>query len=412
MKNEQRCEKIFLVAFSFYIENTVFVKKCLRGKYMKIFSVCIVGLMTVFALIGIVDLLFNKCRWGLGDEFKRGIEMIGPLVLSMGGIISFVPLLSWLIQHSISILYSNLGLDSSMAVTTILAIDMGGYQLAMSVASNEQIGNWAGIVYGSMMGATIVFTIPVGVGIVRKEDLSFFAKGILFGIIAIPFGTFVGGLMIGIPILTVLLNLIPPVIFSAIIALCLIFFPNGTIKVFKVFANIINILGIIQLGIAMVKDLVLVPLSDAGYFDITQVPFFNMIDSTANGIQCAGSIGLVLAGALPFIACLKKLLSKSIKKVSTKGDFSEAGITGYLLTTANNVAMFSTLKDMKDREKIINVAFAVCGAFVIGDHLAFTAANAPDYIAPMMVSKIVSGAIAILLALGFTKQKNITTLHH
>jgi ethanolamine transporter len=75
------------------------------------------------------------------------------------------------------------------------------------------------------------------------------------------------------------------------------------------------------------------------------------------------------------------------------------------------MAMFSQLSEMGEREKILNVSYSVCAAFVIGDHLAFTAANAPELIAPMMVSKLVAGLIAVALALLFTrKMKSEATL--
>ena len=67
------------------------------------------------------------------------------------------------------------------------------------------------------------------------------------------------------------------------------------------------------------------------------------------------------------------------------------------------MAMFAVMSNMKEKEKIANTAFAVCAAFIIGDHLAFAAANAPTYIAPMMLAKAISGVIAVMLALLFTK---------
>ena len=88
---------------------------------------------------------------------------------------------------------------------------------------------------------------------------------------------------------------------------------------------------------------------------------------------------------------------------SKRFGLTETGITGFLLSCANNMAMFATMSKMKDNEKIINTAFAVCAAFVIGDHLAFTAANAPDAIGAMMLAKAVSGIIAVLIAVLFTK---------
>ena len=125
---------------------------------MAYFSIIIVGIMTVFAVSGIIDRLFLKDKLGLGPEFIKGMEMIGPLCVAIVGIIALVPEIAWLIEHTLTPVYQLLGLDPSMAVSSILAIDMGGFQLAQSVALDETIANWAGIVYGSMMGATIVFS--------------------------------------------------------------------------------------------------------------------------------------------------------------------------------------------------------------------------------------------------------------
>lgn len=373
---------------------------------MQYFSTVVVGIMTLFALVGIVDSIFLKNKLGLGSEFQRGMEMIGPLCIAIVGIIALVPEMSCVIERTLSPLYAKLGLDPSMAVSSILAIDMGGFQLSASVAADTMVGSWAGIVYGSMMGATIVFTIPVGLAAIQKQDVTAFSKGVLYGIAAIPFGTLLGGLAMGIPVLTVLKNLIIPTVFSVIIIVCLALWQKQTTAVFKAFSTFINIVAMIGLGLAMIKDLILSPLSSNGLFNLDEVPFFNTLGSTSEGIGVAGSVGLVLAGALPFIACLNKWLKKPLSAISQKHGVTEAGITGFLLSCANNMAMFATMSEMKDREKTVNTAFAVCAAFIIGDHLAFAAANAPEAIAPMMLAKAVSGIIAVCIALVFTKQKN------
>lgn len=362
------------------------------------FSIIVVAIMAVFALVGIIDNVFLKDKLGLGPEFKRGIEMIGALCLSIVGIISFAPIIAWVIQHSIAYAYTAMGMNPAMSATGILAMDMGGYQVVQQLTDDPKFVQWAGIVYGSMMGATIVFSIPVGLAAIQKKDIAHFSKGILCGLAAIPFGTFVGGLMIGIDILTVLLNLIIPTALSAIIIVCLIIWPNGTVKVFKWFSIFVNAFAILALGVAMVKDLVLTPIFAQTGVNMADIPFFNLLAPTSDGIGVAGSVGLVLAGALPFVACLNKLLKKPLKALSNKTGMSEYGVLGILLSAANNMATFAILEKMKDREKVINVAWAVCGAFIIGDHLAFTAGVDPSAIPAMMVSKLVAGVIAILIA--------------
>ncbi len=371
---------------------------------MKYFSTFVVGIMTLFALAGIIDNVFLKNKWGLGKEFQRGIEMIGPLCLSVVGIIALVPEMAYVIQHTLAPIYKSLGLDPAMAVTSILAIDMGGFQLAQSVAVDPLVGKWAGIVYGSMMGATIVFTIPVGLAAIEKKDVAAFSRGILYGIAAIPFGTFFGGIIMGISVQTVFLNIIIPVLFSLLIIVCLQLWPLKTTEVFKAFSVFVNAVALIGLGLAMVKDLILVSLNDLGVLNLSSIPFFDILGSTSEGIAVCGSVGLVLAGALPFIYCINKWLKKPLAVLSQRLGLSEVGITGFLLSCANNMAMFATMSKMKENEKVLNTAFAVCAAFIIGDHLAFTAANAPEAIGAMMFAKLISGILAVIVAIIFNKK--------
>ncbi len=370
---------------------------------MQWFSIAVVAIMACFAIFGLIDNLFLKNRIGVGKEFTKGFEMIGSLCLSIIGIISLAPLIAWGLQHSLGILYDKMGLDASMAVTAILAMDMGGYQVAMEVASDATIGAWSGIVYGSMMGATVVFSIPVGLGTIQKKDIPHFAKGILFGIAAIPFGTFVGGLMLNIPILTILKNLIIPAALSITIILCLIFLQKGTIAFFKYFSIGINAIAMLGLALAIFKDLILSPIITEAGQDIADVAFFNLLAPASDGVAVAGSVGIVLSGALPFVFCLNKILKKPLASLSRKTGLSDYGVLGILLSSANNMATFAVLEKMNDREKVVNVAWATCGAFIIGDHLAFAAGVMPSAIAPMMVSKLVAGVIAIGLAVFFTR---------
>ena len=372
---------------------------------MALFSVIVVSIMSLFSIIAIIDNVFLKDKLELGPKFMEGMEMIGPLCVAIVGIISIVPVFAWMIEHTITPLYKTFGLDPSMACTAILAIDMGGYQLAESVALDPLVGKWAGIIYGSMMGATIVFSIPVGLAAIKDEDVAAFSKGILFGIAAIPLGTFIGGILLKVPLVSVIKNLIIPIIFSAIIIICLAKWPKQTTNLFKKFSTIINVVAMLGLALAILKDLVLLPMSDLGFINIDNIPVIRLLAPTAEGIAVAGAVGIVLSGALPFIHCLNKWLQRPLASISKSTGISDVGVTGFLLSCANNMATFAELSKMKEREKVLNVAFAVCAAFVIGDHLAFVAANSPETIAPMMIAKLVSGIFAIILALIFTKKE-------
>ena len=51
------------------------------------------------------------------------------------------------------------------------------------------------------------------------------------------------------------------------------------------------------------------------------------------------------------------------------------------------------------------MAFAVSGAVVFGDHLAFTAGSDPQGIIPLIVGKLCAGICAVAVAMLVTKRK-------
>ena len=336
------------------------------------------AIMAFFAFLGVIDSFSFKGKRIFGGvlsaEFTKGIEMIGSLCLSIVGIITLVPLFQMLIENTITPIYLKLGLDPSFVVSTFFAIDMGGYNIAEKVALDPTVGNWAGIIYASTMGATISFTLPVSLKMVKKEDFKYFLKGVLFGVAALPLGTFVGGLMLRIDIKVILLNMIPLVLFSLILILLVIFAEKVAIKIFEWISKIIAFLALTGLGLGIIRDIV------------------------------AGAVGIVLSGALPFVYMLNKWLKKPLRGLKTKTGGTEFGVSGYLLSAANNMAMLSTFDKMTNKEKVLNAAFAVAGSFVIGDHLAFVGGVAKEYIITMIVSKLISAVIAVLLAYAFIRK--------
>lgn len=82
--------------------------------------------------------------------------------------------------------YQFLGADPAMFAGTILANDMGGAPLAKELALSPEAGQFGGLIVGAMLGPTIVFTIPVGLGIIKAEDRRYLATGVLAGVITIP----------------------------------------------------------------------------------------------------------------------------------------------------------------------------------------------------------------------------------
>lgn len=351
----------------------------------------LIAIMAFFAALGGIDRIFGS-KLGLGKEFERGILALGELALAMVGIICLAPVLAKLLRPVVVPIYRFLGADPAMFAGTILANDMGGAPLAMELAGSRESGLMGGLLVGAMLGATVVFTIPVALGILREEDHPALAKGILCGVVTIPVGVFVGGIVAGFPILMVLRNLVPIVLIAALIALGLWQFESAMIKGFAVFGKLVIAVVTVGLASAIVEALT----------GLTLIPGMTPIH---DGIAIAGEIAIVLAGAFPLVFVITKVFRKPLLKLGHLLGMNEQSAAGLVASLANSIAMFGMVEDMDSRGKIVNIAFAVSAAFVFGDHLGFTAGYAPEMMVPVIVGKLTGGVTAVAVAMLITRSK-------
>ena len=352
------------------------------------FHEILIAVMAAFAVAGAIDRIFGN-RWGLGKEFEEGILAMGSLALAMVGIVCLAPVLANLLKPVIVPVFAFLGADPAMFAGTILACDMGGGALAVELAASHQAAMLGGVLTGSMLGATVVFTIPVAMGILEEKDRPVMAQGILCGIVTIPLGVLAGGLTAGFPIGMVLRNLIPIVIIAALIALGLWRAENAMVRGFEVFGKLVVAVVTVGLAAAIVEALtgfVIIP----GMAPISE------------GFETVGTIAIVLAGAFPLVFVITKLLRKPLMAAGRWLGINDAAAAGLIASLANSIATFGMVKDMNRRGKVVNIAFAVSAAFVFGDHLGFTAGFAPEMIGPMIVGKLVGGVSAIAVAMWLT----------
>ena len=351
----------------------------------------VLGLMGLFAALGALDRILGN-RLGLGKEFEEGILAMGSLAMAMLGIICLAPVLANLLKPLVVPLFSLLGADPAMFAGSLLACDMGAGSLALELTKNRDAAMLGGVITGSMLGATLVFTLPVAMGILREEDRPAMAKGILCGIVTIPLGILAGGITAGFPLLMVLRNLIPIVIIGALIALGLWKAEKAMVRGFAAFGKAVVALVTAGLGAAILEAL-------AG---ITLIPGLAPL---SEGFQTVGTIAVILAGAFPLVAILTKLLRKPLLALGNRLGIGDTGAAGLIASLANSIAALNLVKDMNYRGKVVNIAFAVSAAFVFGDHLGFTAGFAPEMLVPMIVGKLTGGITAIALALLITKER-------
>lgn len=354
----------------------------------------LIAVMAIFAMLGAADRILGN-HLGLGPEFENGILAMGSLALAMVGIVSLAPVLASWLRPVVVPLYRFLGADPAMFAGTILACDMGGGSLAQEMTEDPRAALLGGVITGSMLGATVVFTIPVAMGILRPEDRPAMAKGILCGVVTIPVGVLVGGLAAGYPFMMVLRNLTPILIIGALIALGLWRAEEGMIRGFAVFGKIVVAVITAGLAAAIVEELtgfVLIP----GMAPISE------------GFQTVGAIAIVLAGAFPLVYTVTKLLKKPLMAVGKLLGINDSAAAGLVACLANSIAAFEMVKDMNRRGKVVCIAFSVSAAFVFGDHLGYAAGFAPEILPAMIAGKLAGGVAAVAAALLLTRREDQT----
>ena len=96
----------------------------------------ILYIMAAGVVIGGLDKIFGN-KFGLGEKFEQGFQYLGPMALSMVGIICLAPVLASGLETTVAPLCRMIGVDPAM-LGGLLAIDMGGYQLAMDLSADPR----------------------------------------------------------------------------------------------------------------------------------------------------------------------------------------------------------------------------------------------------------------------------------
>lgn len=341
-------------------------------------------IMLVFSLLGAFDRILGN-RFGIGREFEKGFMLMGTMVLSMVGMIVISPWIADALSPVFAFVWDVFRIDPSIIPAMFFANDMGGAQLAVEVAESEVVGRFNALIVSSMMGATVSFSIPYALGVVEARQHKWLLLGLLCGIVMIPFGCLVSGLMLGLSIGVLIFNLLPLQLFSVVIAIGLVKFPDVCVKIFSVFAVFIRIVITIGLAIGIVAFM-------------TGRKVLQNTATLEEGVAICLNASVVMSGAFPLIHVVSKVLAKPLHRVGEKIGVNESSAIGFLSTLATNVTTFGIMGKMDEKGVMLNSAFAVSAAFVFAGHLAFTVAFDAAYLPAMMVGKLIAGLLALLLA--------------
>lgn len=382
---------------------------------MEMIGTVVVYIIMACAIAGAVASAI-KPESELGQQFVAGVDSIGPIFLPSAGILASAPYLTAFVEGVSGPAYGALGADPAMAATTFIAVDMGGYQLADALAQTRE--SWImAMMTGYMAGATIVFTIPVALKMLEKRDHKYLALGVMSGLLAIPIGVFVASAIIALshPVIREVVstnadatyqlalswaqigvNLVPLIIICVALALGLKLKPDAMIKGFIVFGRVME--GALKIVFVLVVVEYFTGIFTTVFGSFGFDPIIADDEDMFRALETSGAIGMMLCGAFPMVYLIRKYLAKPLAKIGGAVGLSSDATAGLLAGSANVLALLSMVKDLKARDKVICMAFAVCCAFLFGDHLSFTANFQPSLIVPVLLGKLAAGICAIAFA--------------
>ena len=270
-----------------------------------------IAIMLVFAAAGLLDEILGG-KLGLMPNFEKGLATMGGLAMSTVGFYAIGVTYVQTHAEAIAEAAKHMPFDPALIPSCLLAPDMGALGMAQKLAATPALAAFTGAMVAGSLGMTVGYQLPVFLAAVRKDEIGELMRGFIFGLIAIPSGLAVGGLMLGLP----------------------------------------------------VRQL-----------------FFNMI------------LVLVLSQV-----ALKRL-QKPIQRIGAVLGINEEAVVGLFLSFIQSLAMLPLFSKMDKRGKVLNAAFSVAGAYVVGGQMTLVASLRPgNWVIAYMISKVLSGGLAVVLA--------------
>lgn len=214
------------------------------------------------------------------------------------------------------------------------------------MTNDEEVMALSGLFLASMLGVTLVFSLPWSMSVVNEEDKDVLIKGMLCGMIAAPFGTMLAGVIAGYSFSMILINLLPAILIILVIAAGLLKAQKLVVKIFAVYSKIVIALAALAVGFA-------------GFELLTGIKIVPGLDGIEDKFAVIGNIGLSMGGALALVYVLQKILKKPFQALAGP---------------------------------------AWCA---LGSHLAYTSTVMPEALLPQVIGKLAAGVLAMGIAVLF-----------
>ena len=186
-------------------------------------------------------------------------------------------------------------------------------------------------------------------------------------------------------------NLWPVALLCAVLCLALRFAPRGCLRVLAFLGSAVRWLGI-ALFCAVVLGLFVPGLAPAPQ------------QAVAEALIIVAKITAVVCGSLVASSLLLAKCGGMLSRLAARLGVNEYAVLGLAASLVSSISMLPLYPRMDVRGKVMNAAFTVAGAFVLGGQMAFASSVAGGRaMAAYFAAKLAAGALALWLAARFTK---------
>ena len=177
-----------------------------------------IAIMLVFAAAGLLDEILGG-KLGLMPNFEKGLATMGGLAMSTVGFYAIGVTYVQTHAEAIAEAAKHMPFDPALIPSCLLAPDMGALGMAQKLAATPALAAFTGAMVAGSLGMTVGYQLPVFLAAVRKDEIGELMRGFIFGLIAIPSGLAVGGLMLGLSVRQLFFNMIPVLVLCMVLAL-------------------------------------------------------------------------------------------------------------------------------------------------------------------------------------------------
>lgn len=335
-----------------------------------------IAIMLVFAAAGLLDEILGG-KLGLMPNFEKGLATMGGLAMSTVGFYAIGVTYVQTHAEAIAEAAKHMPFDPALIPSCLLAPDMGALGMAQKLAATPALAAFTGAMVAGSLGMTVGYQLPVFLAAVRKDEIGELMRGFIFGLIAIPSG---------LPVRQLFFNMIPVLVLCMVLIAAFVLVPALTMKIMIFLGNAIRIFSFLLFGVAVF-----------GIF----MPKYAVVEDALIEEMLFMVLRMVIAacGGLVLSQVALKRLQKPIQRIGAVLGINEEAVVGLFLSFIQSLAMLPLFSKMDKRGKVLNAAFSVAGAYVVGGQMTFVASLIPgNWVTAYMISKVLSGGLAVALA--------------